>query len=207
MPARLQVALQEPLAQVLGQHFHHAAVECHVRVVRPERPGVGAGGHVEHRAQLVRLEFIGAEDPEVAVVGAAAHDLGEVEADLVERAVVGRAPFRGIHRDGRNCRVRQLQGPAHEATDGVVVHPQAQVARRREVEDVGRRPAVRVEELLGPVRAEPRLDDRQMGRIRPAVGRRDLVGPVRAFHGQAVHFLRAGPALRSAEHDHRPRGA
>ena len=62
-----------------------------------------------------------------------------------------------------------------------------------------------VEQLLGPVAAHPRLEQREVLRVRRAtLGERHLVRAPRALDRQAVDLLRAGPALRRAQHDHRP---
>jgi hypothetical protein len=63
-----------------------------------------------------------------------------------------------------------------------------------------------VEELLGTVRLEPPLEDRQVLRTVPDTGQRHLVRPPRPGHAHTVDFLRPGPALRGTKDDQRPDG-
>ena len=71
MSAGLQVPLQPPLARVLAQDLHHPAGWGEVGVVRRhrvDRPGVGAVGGREDRAEKVRGGLVGADDTEVPLV-------------------------------------------------------------------------------------------------------------------------------------------
>ena len=61
-----------------------------------------------------------------------------------------------------------------------------------------------VEQLLGSVAPEPRLELRQVLGIRAHLRQRHLVRAPRSLDRQPVHRLRARPALRRAQHDHRP---
>ena len=65
-------------------------------------------------------------------------------------------------------------------------------------------PAAVVEQLLGPVAAQPVLEQGEVVRILTDVGHRDLVGAPAALGRKTVDVLRARPALRRPEHDHRP---
>src|SRR4029450_5699409 len=64
--------------------------------------------------------------------------------------------------------------------------------------------AVGAEQLLGLVAAQPVLEHLQVGGIAAHVRERDLVRTPRAFDLVATDLLRARPALRRAQHDHRP---
>ncbi len=68
----------------------------------------------------------------------------------------------------------------------------------------GRRAPPCVEQLLGSVGAQPFLELAQVLGVALQIGERNLVGAKRALRGQPVDDLRAGPALRRAQHDHRP---
>ena len=84
------------------------------------------------------------------------------------------------------------------------VRAHAPVALRRELRELGHERPVLVEQLLRPVALEPRLELRQMLRIRPHLRERHLVRAPRPLHRQPVHELRTRPALRRPQHDHRP---
>ena len=85
---------------------------------------------------------------------------------------------------------------------GVRAH--AALARRREGGDQLDGRAVGIEELLGLVATQPLL---QLGKVAVSVrAQRDghLMGAPAAFDRVAVDLLRTGPALRGAQHEHRP---
>ena len=75
----------------------------------------------------------------------------------------------------------------------------------REGLQVGDQPPGRVEQLLGPVAAHPLLEQRAVPGVGAGLGQRHLVGAQGALDREAVDHLRPGPALRGAQHDHRPR--
>ena len=166
-------------------------------------PGVRARRRLEDRAELVRFELVRADDAEVALARAPPHHLGQVGADLLERArVEGAAAARlgtaAIPASGRSSGLRSAPPFAWRFI------PMPRVAARREGRDVGRGAALGVEELLGAVRAEPRLEDGEVRRVRLHVGGRHLVRAERALDRLAVNRLRTGPPFGRTEHDHRP---
>ena len=201
MPAGLEVALEVALAEMLGEDLDDTPVrrEAAVGLVGP---GVRTPGHLEHRPELVRFELVRAEIRKLRSSSVALHHLSQIGADLVERPGVGRAG--PVDRDGHDRRVGQVHRPPHPPADRVVEHAESQVALRHELPDVRGGAAVDLEQFLGLVRAQPRLDDREVGRVRLEVARGHLVGAERALDLLAVDFLRPGPALRRPEHDHRP---
>ena len=81
-------------------------------------------------------------------------------------------------------------------------HPQVTL-RVGAAHQLGGRP-VGVEELLGPVGAQPVLEDRQVVGVALHVGQRHLVRAPGPAHLHPVHDVRTGPALRGAQHDQRP---
>ena len=100
--------------------------------------------------------------------------------------------------------VGQLQVLAQLAAVDVRVRAHAQVARRARVDDLRDRAAVLVEQVLRAVGAQPVLEDLQVPGIGLRLHRRHLVRLRGALDLDAVDLLRAGPALRRLEHDHRP---
>src|SRR6185437_13152807 len=66
------------------------------------------------------------------------------------------------------------------------------------------RRAVLVEELLRPVRAHPPFEEGEVTGVVPGGGQRYLVGPPGTLDRQLIDLFRSGPALRGAQHDHRP---
>lgn len=61
-----------------------------------------------------------------------------------------------------------------------------------------------VEELLGPVGAQPGLQLGEVGGVVPDLVQRHLVGAPGALDGSSVHLGGAGPALGGAQHDDGP---
>ena len=70
--------------------------------------------------------------------------------------------------------------------------------------DLGGDPAVLVEQLLGAVRAHPRLERREVLGVLGQLRQRHLVGAEGALHRLAVDLLGPRPALGRAQDDHRP---
>ena len=101
--------------------------------------------------------------------------------------------------DGVVAEVRQAQVAQQQAAVGVRVGAHPALALGRERDDLRARTAVLVEQLLGAGRSASRLRARRRARRRrparpaaPGASGRALAGP------------RPGPALRRAQHDHRP---
>ena len=80
----------------------------------------------------------------------------------------------------------------------------APLAARGERSEVGAQGAGLVEELVGAVGAHPSLERGEVLWPLGEPGERDLVGADGPLDGHAVDLLWAGPALRRAQHDHRP---
>ena len=199
-----QVALEPALAHVLREHgVHDAAVGVEKLVVVRRLGDPAAARDLEHRAQAVGGRLVGGEDAEVARVHVLAHDVAHERA---EHGHVLRLDGAG-RRHGLLIRaeVRHAQLAQQQAAVGVGVRAHAALPLRREGLQLGDERAVVVKELLGVVAAQPLLE---LHEVLGLVHRdRHLVRAERPLHLPAVHFLRAGPALRRAEHDHRPVGA
>ncbi len=82
----------------------------------------------------------------------------------------------------------------------------APTARRRQGPELGHEPAAWIEQLLGPVAAHPVLEELQVRRIVAHVGEGHLVRAPGRFHFVTLDFLRPGPPLGRAQHDHGPAG-
>ena len=87
---------------------------------------------------------------------------------------------------------------------GVRVGAHPACAVRCEGGQLGDEPPGGVEQLLGPVAAHPLLELRAVLGVGVGLGQRHLVGAPGALDREAVDDLRSGPALRGAQHDHRP---
>ena len=80
----------------------------------------------------------------------------------------------------------------------------AQLARRRQRGQLRDEHAALVEELLRPVAAHPLLEQLDVSLVAADIRHRHLVRAPRALDRLAVDLLRARPALRRAQDDHRP---
>ena len=85
---------------------------------------------------------------------------------------------------------------------GVGAHPPA--TDGRELPELGHEAAALVEQLLGPVAAEPLLELPEVLRVVAHLRERHLVGAPRPLHRPPVDLLRAGPPLRRPQDEHRP---
>ena len=202
VPSGEQVALEPPLAQVLRQDLHHPTVGRQVVVVRHGLGHPGAVGRLEHRRQPVGCGLVGTGDAERVRV--AAHDVAQPHAE--DAGGLAAAGVRGGDVDGvvRGSRAGRGHGAADRRwrTGLAPIRRSPSGARRA----ISARSRPSVEQLLGPVAAHPRLELPQVVGVLGQPRQRDLVGSVRALDLLAVHHRGAGPALRGAEHDHRPAG-
>ena len=110
----------------------------------------------------------------------------------------------GLDPDGVVPEVGQLEVLAHEPAVGHRVGAHPAVALRRQRGELRQQGALRVEQLVRAVAAHPRLELREVLRVRPHLVQRHLVRAEGALDLLPVDDLRAGPALGGAEHDHRP---
>src|SRR5262249_60497185 len=97
-------------------------------------------------------------------------------------------------------------GGAAEVLAAVRVRVRAHAARppRGKLGQLRHEAAVLAEELLGAVAAQPLFEDPEVVGVLADIGDRHLVRAPSAFDRKAVDLLRAGPALRRSEDDHRP---
>ena len=104
MPAGQQVPLQPALAGVLGEDLHHPAVPREVLVDRQDRLLPGLPGHLEQRAEPVRLGLVRAEHPEVRGRGVAPHHVAQHPAEHPGRLRRRRSPARDRRPRSRGSR-------------------------------------------------------------------------------------------------------
>ncbi len=111
---------------------------------------------------------------------------------------------RTLDRHGVVAEVRHHEVAQQQPTVGVRVgaHPPGPVGAK--ARSSGRSRPVVVEELLGAVAAHPLLELRAVLGVGAGLGQRHLMGAEGPLDREPVDHLRAGPALRRAQHDHRP---
>ena len=199
-----QVALEEAFHLVLGKLLGDLAGDSHVLV---DLSGQVAGvpllvGDVVSGLQTVRSGLIRSEDTEgVRVV---LDDVAGVDAQTTGGLELAPAvAVLGDFLDLVVFQLRQLQLFADAATVGVRVLTDAQFAGRHEGGDFRLHGAVLVEQLFRLVGLEPVLEDLEVGLGIAGGSQRHLVGTPGALGLLAVDELRAGPALRGTEDDHR----
>ena len=195
-----QIALQPALADVLGQDLHDPPVGRQVIVARERLRIPGAVGHLEHCAQAVGGGLVRAHDPEA--VGIASDHLAQEPPEQARG--LARAHTRPVNLDGVGAKVWHLQVAQQQTAVGVRVGAHAPLPLRGQRRQLRAQRAALVEQLLGPIRAQPRLQLRQVLGLCVQIGERNLVGAERPLRRQPVDLLGTGPALRCAQHDHRP---
>ena len=203
VPPGQQVALQPPLAHVLAQHLHHPAVGRQVIVTRHDLALEGPVGHLEDIAQPVGGGLVRTEQPEVRRVV-----LDHVAQPVAEHPSRFRHARAGVfHRHGVVGEFGQPQVPQQQAAVGVRVGAHPPLTARGQRGEVRHQGPGGVEELLGPVRAQPLLQLRQVLGVAAHLGDRDLMRPPGPLHRQPVHHLGPGPPLGGAQDDGWPGGA
>ncbi|GCB44069.1 hypothetical protein SNL152K_1354 [Streptomyces sp. NL15-2K] len=202
VPAGQQVALQPALAGVFGQDLHHPAmgVEVFVDLEPLGLPCLAAG--LVDGLEPVGGGLVGADEPEVAPVRGAPHDVLQQVAEDTGGLVQGGT--RLVDLDRVLLQRRQGQFPQQQTAVGVRGRAQAPGALRDAGQHLLARTAVLVEQFLGPVRAQPVLELAQVVGVVPDGGQRHLMGTPGALHRHPVDLGRPGPALRGAQHDQRP---
>ena len=200
VPSGEQVALQHPLHEVLAERLDDPARAREVLVERMQLGGPRPLGDVEHRAQPVGEHLVGAEQSHV--VGVVTDQPGEPGSEHGHPLAGGAAGLGGdVHRERRGRRQRDRP---YDATVRERARAHAQLASRTQDVELGHRAPLVVEELLRPVRAEPRLEHGEVLGVLAHLGERHLVGVERPLDLHAVDDARAGPALRRAQHDRGP---
>ena len=203
--ASQQVALEPALHLVLGEHLHDAALlrEILGGVVVFELAIPLLARDFIDRLETVRGGFIGAEHAEVmhVVLDDVAQPHAKNASGLGIRSTVMRHVDAVLAKVGEHEVVEDFAA----VRDGVCTH--ALESRRRSFDDLVDERAVLVDELLDLVGLEPFAQVVQVLIGVACARERHLVAAPRALGFLPVDLLRAGPALRRAEHDHRPHRA
>ena len=194
-----QIALQPALAEVLREHLQHPPFrrEPLVRGQDLRLPGPVRG--LEDGGEPVRGGLVGAEEAEG--LGVARDHVAEKTAENAGRLARGACGLLDL--DGVVAEVGQDE-VAPELAGRVRARAHPLVALRRQRGQLGHEPALVVEQLLRPVAPHPLLEQPQVLRVLADIGDRHLVRAPGALDRQPVDHLGAGPALRRAQHDHRP---
>jgi hypothetical protein len=200
-----EVAFEPPLALVLGEDLHDAAVVRHVLVRGVDLGLPLAVGGLEDGVPAVGGGLVRAEDAEVAGLGVELEDVAQelpLDAGRLGQGGAGEVDLHGVVAEVGYPEVAQ-----HGAAVGVGVGAHPPLARGGERRDLGAEPAALVEQLLRAVAAHPLVEHPHVLRAGGHLGHRHLMGAPGPLDRLAVHDLGAGPPLGGAEDDHRPAGA
>ncbi|CAO0833287.1 hypothetical protein SMICM17S_00683 [Streptomyces microflavus] len=173
MASGQEVPLQPALAEVFGEHLHHPAVAGEVFVGGQGLCLPGLAGRPVEGLQPVGRRLVGADHPEVPALGRRGHDALQETAEHLGGRVGGGARLvdaYGVVLQGRDRQVAQEQTAV-----GVRGRAEPRLALGDTGEHLIGGAAVRVEELLGTVGAQPGLQLPQVLRVVPDPGERDLV--------------------------------
>jgi len=203
VPAGEQVALEPALAEVFAQHLDRLSLRGEVLVRRQDLGLPLARGRGEDVGEAIRGGLVRPEHAEV--VGVALDHVAQEPAEHARRLAEGRA--RLVDLDRVVAEVGQQQVSQQRAAVCVRARAHPPVALRRQLEQLRQRGAVVGEQLLGSVGAHPLLEQAQVISVLARVDDRHLVRPPAVLDRLAVDLLRARPALRRAQHDHRPLAA
>ena len=193
-----EVALEPPLALMLREDLHDAAVG---RKELVDREGLGIPGlrrRLEDSVEPVRRGLVGPEDPERVRIEL--DDIPQIPAEHAGRLAQLHAGLVDVHRVVAEVREPEVA----EDPDCVRVRAHPAVAFGRESSKLRRQRPVLVEELLRSVALHPLLEQAQVLRVVAGRGQRHLVRAPGSFDLVAVHLVRARPSLRGPEDDHRP---
>ena len=200
VPAGEEVALEPALALMLREHFDDPALGGEVLVGRHDLRLPDLLRHLEDVVEPVRRRLVGPEDPEVRWV--AGDDVPEKPAEHARGLAEGRAGRQDVDRVVAEVRADEI---LHQlAAVGVRVRAHPPAAARRQLTELGNEAPFLVEELLGPVAAQPVLEHAEVVGVVADARDRHLVRAPGSLDRQTVDLLGAGPALRRPQDDHRP---
>ena len=196
-----QVALEQTLADVLGEHrVHDSAVggEMVVGVVGFAVPR--SVGLLKDRGETVGGRFIRTEGAEAALLFVELVDIAHESAEhghILRLDCAGVADVHAVFAEVRHAQILQQQ-----AAVGVRVRTHAARALRREVEQLLHGDAVFIEQLFGAVGLQPLFDLADMlGGV--GLDGHLMCAPV-VLDLETVDICRTCPALGAAQDDHRP---
>jgi len=122
-----QVTFQESLAVVLAQDLDHAAVRGEMVVARLQPFGEDAVLHLEHGAEAIGVQLVGAEETEIPLLGGACEDVAQQHAQLPGGfALLG---SRRLHRNGIFRVVGQIE--RHQQLPAICMRICAHASRAR----------------------------------------------------------------------------
>ena len=203
MPAGQQVALQPALAEVLAQHLHHAAVRREVVVAR-RRSRPPRSRSVASNTAPSRLDAVSSGPKSRKRLGVRAHHVAQEAAEHARRLARARRPARARRRRSRGSPAARGRAAARRRwragwRPSAARPPGACASSVRDRPAVRRRTAPRA----GRSASTPRASRRCSG-LSARPGERHLVRAPGALDLDAVDLAGPGPALRRAQHDHRP---
>ena len=178
MAAGEEVSLEPPLALVLGEDLHHPAIGGQV-IVAGHAVSASHVRSVTSNTFCSRFDEVSSGPKRRKVDGLSVDDVAEERAEYPSRLAHDRP--RAGYVDSVVTEVGQLEVGQQEAAVGVRVGAHSPLADRGEVADGLDRGTVLVEELFGPVAAEPRLELGQMLGVGADLGQGKLVGPERSL--------------------------
>src|SRR5215208_2334822 len=158
--------------------------------------------NLEDGAEAVGVDLIGAEEPEVSMLGVPGEGVAQKLAQLAGRLVTlcgGLLDFQRVVAE-----VGQVEVFEDPAAVGVWASAHAMVALRGVGGKLGDQATLLVEQLFGVVGAHPLLQHREPLRVGPDVRQRNLVGAEGTLDGQAAQLVGTGPPLGRAQHDSGP---
>ena len=205
MASRQEIALEQAFALVLGKLLDNIADRSHVLIVCRVVVEVAVEplliGHLVARLQAVRCRLVGAEDAEAVTV--IVDELGRVLAEDARRLGRAGTMSQPVHVEGIILRLRQLERLPDAAAIGIGVRADSELAFRHELGDFGADGALLREEARRLIGLEPPLEHLEVRLGIAGRCQRHLMRTPGAFGLLAVDRLRAGPALRGAEDNHR----
>ncbi len=187
VPAGEQVSLEPALAQMLGEHLHHAAVGPRFSSSGPVSASHALSVDSNTAAEPVRRGFVGPHQAEP--VGVAGDHVAKERAE--HAGGFGGSGRRFVHGDGVIGEVGQVEVAQQQPAVGVRVGAHPALPGRRQRPQLRPKRPLRVEQLLGPVAAQPLLELRHVLRVGVRLRQRHLMRPPGALDLLAVHLLRA----------------
>ena len=189
---------------MLAKHLHHAAVRTQFVVLRIDVGHIAAVGDIQHVLPTVGIVFIRAEQAKVLAFQVELHHIAKKPAHLAGRLSIGCAGAGNFHRVFAEVRHLKVAHEQAAVSVRIVAHPA--VTFRGELGDFRLQPTVFTEKLFRSVAFHPGFKDADVLGLIHVAHRHLMTSPV-ILTLLAIDFRRAGPALRRAEHDHRPGGA
>ena len=197
-----QIPFQPALALVFAQHLQDTSLRRQPLVVRLDVCHPLPVGGAEDRIQPVRRGFVGAEDPKVLRPFVMRDDIAQ---EASEHARVFRFDrTRCLDGDAVLAKVWQAQGAQERTAVGVRIRAHPPCAARRQLAQLRPQLSASVEEFLGPIALQPRLEQCAVHGVLSWIAERNLMRTEGALVALSVHRLRPGPSLGRREHDHGP---